>query len=72
MPCPIWDESMHSTIIPTAEGYDFLTWLKKNVDFFISGVEMQQHTPVGQISHMESSVHLQSTHKQFANVSLYL
>jgi len=60
---------MHKTIIPTAEGYDFLNWLKNNDDFFICGDEAQQHVPVGQISHMESSVHLQSVHEQFCNVS---
>ena len=67
MPCPICDDRIHKTIIPTAEGYDLLIWLKKNVDFFI-GVVTQQHVPVGQIS--QSSVHIQSA-EQFGNMVQY-
>lgn len=60
---PICDDRIHKTIIPTAEGYDFLTWAQNDGDsIFISGA--QQHVPVGQISHMEFSVHLQSTQEQ--------
>ena len=67
MPWPICDDMMHETIIPTAEGYDLLTWVKKEGDFILNS-EAQQHVPVGQITHIESSVHLQSTHEQFSNI----
>jgi len=64
MLCPICDDRIHKTIIPTAEGYDFLTWAENEGNFILNS-EAQQHVPVGQISHMESSVHLQSVHEQF-------
>ena len=56
--------------MPIAEGYDLFIWLKKKVDFFIFGIETQQHVPVGQISHIESSVHLQSAHEQFSTYEI--
>ena len=68
MPCPTCDDKIHRTIIPTAEGYDFLNWLKKNVDFFICGTGAQQHVPAVQRIQFESSVHLQLVHEQFNNM----
>lgn len=57
MLCPTCDDRIHKTIMPTADGYDFLTWTQ-NEGVFILISEAQQHVPVGHISHMESSVHL--------------
>ena len=54
---------MHSTMIPTAEGYEFLTWVRN--DGFFSDFVTQQHVPVGHRVHLESSVHLQSVQEQF-------
>ena len=67
MPCPNCDDKIHNTIIPTAEGYEFLTWLRNDGDFS-NLVETQQHVPVEHTVHLESSVHLQSVHEQFSNV----
>lgn len=64
MPCPICEDRIHNTIIPTADGYEFLTWFRNDEDFS-DLVETQQHVPVGQTVHLESSVHLQSVQEQF-------
>src|SRR5690349_12098287 len=65
--CPICDDKMHNTIIPTAEGYEFLTRFRNDGDFS-DCVETQQQVPVGHMVHLESSVHLQSAHEQFCNI----
>ena len=33
MPCPICEDKIHNTIIPTADGYEFLTWFRNDGDF---------------------------------------
>jgi len=51
-------------MIPTAEGYDFLTWAENEGNFILNS-EAQQHFPAVQGMQFESSVHTQSAHEQF-------